>query len=153
MQVLLKIIKSCEAHGNDIKNNKSNAICKNKLSWWVPSFLTLLFVEKQTKIVGQRNQTPFLVTPLSFACLHGRLWPLIILIPVPISNVALKSQAGILQTVHVNVSCPWVLRHHFTLSCTWTKWYLCLILFKCIFTGNSICWNKLLSLILDINFN
>lgn len=62
MQVLLKIIKSCEAHGNDIKNNKSNAICKNKLSWWVPSLLTLLFVEKHTKIVRQRNQTPFLDT-------------------------------------------------------------------------------------------
>lgn len=44
-----------------------------KLSWWVPSLLTLLFVEKQTKIVRQRNQTPFLVTPLSFPCLHGRL--------------------------------------------------------------------------------
>lgn len=46
---------------------------KNKLSWWVPSLLTLLFVEKQTKIVRQRNQTPFLVTSLSFPCLHGRL--------------------------------------------------------------------------------
>lgn len=55
------------------KNNKSSAICKNNLSWWVPSILTLLFVEIQTKIVRQRNQTPFLVTPLSFAFLHGRL--------------------------------------------------------------------------------
>lgn len=91
------------------------------ISWWVPSILTLLFVEIQTKIVRQRNQTRFLVTPLSFACLHGRLWPLIILIPVPISSVGLKSQAGILQTVHFNVSCTWVLRHHFTLSCTWTN--------------------------------
>ena len=55
------------------KSNKSSAICKNNLSWWVPSILTLLFVEIQTKIVRQRNQTPFLVTPLSFACLYGRL--------------------------------------------------------------------------------
>lgn len=46
---------------------------KNKLSWWVPSFLTLLFFEIQTKIVRLKSQTPLLVTPLSFACLHGRL--------------------------------------------------------------------------------
>lgn len=36
-------------------------------------FLTLLFVEKQTKIVRQRNQTPFLVTPLSFARLSWKI--------------------------------------------------------------------------------